>query len=456
MYVSAQAIENNSGDSSTDDSAQLFEQGQNAHARGQLNVAIQLYERAIRVQPEFPEAEYQRAAALLSLNRAPEAERGFRRAITLRPDWALPHAALGDLLARDPSRDAETRTVLQHALQLDASNTSATIALASVLMRGGDARGALDLLRRATMGESVDASTWMMRAAAERALGDLAAASTSLDRAITLNPNDASTRLERAELHLAVGATRDALQDLRIAENIWMREANKNFNLTVRLASLYARAGDTVAALRTLDALDERERASTEVVALRSEITGESTPESRAALEQTLARSSAPSAALLARLGAAYRTSDPQRSLEFYRRAVEIEPRNADYATGYAAALVQARRFEEAIVVLRRIITVAPENYAAHTNLAAALDALGRHAEALVEYQWINRTRPDLAITHYFIARTHDLLGQLPEALAAYETFLARADAQQNSLEIDRVNLRLPNLRNQIRRQGRR
>ena len=38
------------------------------------------------------------------------------------------------------------------------------------------------------------------------------------------------------------------------------------------------------------------------------------------------------------------------------------------------------------------------------------------------------------------------------EALAAYETFLARADAQKNQLEIDKVNLRLPSLRNQIKR----
>ena len=51
-------------------------------------------------------------------------------------------------------------------------------------------------------------------------------------------------------------------------------------------------------------------------------------------------------AALWARLGALYRTVDPPRSLDSYRRAVDLEPANADYATGYAAALVQGRRFE--------------------------------------------------------------------------------------------------------------
>lgn len=438
------------------DPVRLFERGQDAHGRGQLAEALSFYEQAIRVRPEFPEAEYQRAAALISLNRAPEAEAGLRRAITLRANWSLPHAALGVLLARDARRDAEARPVLERALELDANDLNATVALAGVRMRGGDARGALDLLRRATTGESADATIWAMRAAAERATGDASAARVSLDRAIALRSDDATLRLDRAEQRLAAGGRAGALEDLRAAENVWSRASVKNLEMTLRLASLYARAGDAAAALRALDALDERDRNSSDAIALRAALRNESVPEtaeSLAALEQTIAREPR-NAALLARLGAAYRTTDPPRSLEFYRRASDIEPRNADYATGYASALVQARRFAEAVVILRRIIAVAPDIYAAHANLAAALDALERYAEALIEYQWINRARPDLAITHYFIGRAHDLLNQLPEALVAYEMFVARADSAQNEIEIDRVNLRLPILRDQIRRHG--
>ena len=77
-------------------------------------------------------------------------------------------------------------------------------------------------------------------------------------------------------------------------------------------------------------------------------------------------------AMLLARLGNLYRTTDPNRSLDYYRQAVEIDPGNADHATGYSSALVQARRFPDAVAVLRRVLAVAPDNYAAHANLAAA------------------------------------------------------------------------------------
>jgi hypothetical protein len=66
------------------------------------------------------------------------------------------------------------------------------------------------------------------------------------------------------------------------------------------------------------------------------------------------------------------------------------------------------------------------------------------------EYQWLLEARPELAIAHYFIATAHDYLGEYPEALSAYETFMTRADAKTNQLEIDKVKLRLPSLRRQI------
>jgi tetratricopeptide (TPR) repeat protein len=154
---------------------------------------------------------------------------------------------------------------------------------------------------------------------------------------------------------------------------------------------------------------------------------------------------------VLARLGALHRTSDPAKSLDYYRRAAEIEPANANYATGYAAALVQARRFAEAALILRRVVTDSPDHYAAHANLATALDELGQFAEALKEYEWLKRARPDLALIDFLIGIAYDRLGEFRLALVAYESFLARADAQKNQLEIEKVNLRLPSLRNQIK-----
>jgi len=202
-----------------------------------------------------------------------------------------------------------------------------------------------------------------------------------------------------------------------------------------------------------LDALDEKDRKTLEVVALRAEIANDSgsSAEERAALEQLLQRDPQ-NASLLAQLGNAYRRVDPLKSQDYFYRALQIEPKNVSYAIGYAAALVQGRRFAEAEPILRRVISTAPKEYTAHANLALALYEMKRYAEALPEYEWLVATRPEIAATYFFIATAHDNLGEYEPALEAYEKFLARAEPTNNKLEIEKVNLRLPRLRDQIKR----
>src|SRR5216683_7070588 len=96
------------------DPVKLFERGQNVHAKGDLARALALYEGALKLRPEFPEAEYQRGVALVGLGRFPEAEKSFTHAIELRKDWVLPMSALGSLLAR-AERDKEAETILRRA-----------------------------------------------------------------------------------------------------------------------------------------------------------------------------------------------------------------------------------------------------------------------------------------------------------------------------------------------------
>jgi len=101
---------------------------------------------------------------------------------------------------------------------------------------------------------------------------------------------------------------------------------------------------------------------------------------------------------------------------------------------------------------LRRILSVTPDSYVVHANLATALYEQKRFAESLLEYEWVANAKPEIPATYFFIATAHDYLGEYVEALAAYEKFLAVANAQNNQLEIEKVNLRLPVLRNQIKR----
>lgn len=451
QMVCAQTDDDGFGDAAIDP-IKIFEKGQEAHQKGDLQLALEFYEEAIKVRPEFPEAEYQRALALVALDRLPEAEKGFRRAGELRAAWALPQAALGALLVRLNRLD-EAQTPLELALKLDERNAVALLAQTDLLLRKKAARPALEQLlgrlQRATATEGAAGSLWAARGSIERALDDKRAALASFDHALATSPNDTTARMERAQVRASVGDFERAIEDAAAAH----RAAPNSTAASLLLATIQAQAGKIDEAQKTLDALDEAAKRLPEVVSLRNSISaGDSNDAETCQRIEKLLDTDPRNAGMLARLGSCYRVVDPQRSLEYYHRAAEIDPHNIDYASGYMAALVQARRFAEATVIARRILAVAPDNYTAHANLSIALYELKRYGEALTEYKWLLEAKPDLTVAYFFIATIHDYLGQYAEALAAYETFLARANPKDNQLEIEKINLRLPSLRRQIAR----
>ncbi|MFL6335998.1 MAG: tetratricopeptide repeat protein [Pyrinomonadaceae bacterium] len=446
----APAQERDEFDETTADPVKLFNRGQEAHAKKQFERALELYEEALQIKPDFAEAEFQKAAALVALQRLPEAEKSYRRSMELRPTWAMPPAAFGLLLVRTNGREKEAEPLLRRALELDAKNLTATVALAELRARAGDATESATLWHRATELKPGDASLWVSLARAELSAKDSASALKSFGRALEVDAANVDARLGRADLLISSGEKERALEDVRALEPL----AKSDWKLAVAVANRYGLAGKKDDARRIYESLPAEARQSKEGRELDAALTDlpcEETPEARAALEQTITNDPK-NAAALACLGKLERTHNPERSAELYRRAAEAEPRNVDLAVGYAAALVQLRKFAEAVGILERVIAVAPEHYEAHANLAAALFELKLYNRAVSEYKWIERAKPELAVVHFFVAIAHDRLGEYEEALAEYETFLARADAGVNQLEIEKVNLRLPSLRNQIKR----
>jgi tetratricopeptide (TPR) repeat protein len=455
LCVIAAAVSTTLAQTDQDDPVKLFERGQDAHAKSDFKTAIEFYDAAIRLKPEFPEAEFQRALALLLSNRKDEALQGFKRAVELRPDWAFAYARFGSQLSAYFNDDKNAEPILRKAIELEQDNEEALVALADLRARAGDRNEALTLSKRATASKDATASTWRKRSFIEIAAGDRMAALASVDKALALSPSNLGARYDRAKLRLDSGDKLGAYEDLRILDQA---DYANNLPGALELAQMYARAGRNEDALRVLDALPEEDRNAAEVITLRAELSGGdgSTDEERAALEKLLEREPK-NATLLGRLGAAYRRVDPAKSQDYYSRASQLEPANAKFAIGYAAALIQSRSFPEAITILRRVLSKAPDEYTAHTNLALALFESKDFRGAISEYEWIASARPDVVVTYFFLAIAHDNLQEYPEALDAYEKFLARANPASNKLEIDKVNLRLPVLRDQIKRgQGKR
>jgi tetratricopeptide (TPR) repeat protein len=439
------------GDDATDP-VRLFERGQSAQARGEFVKAIGYYEQALKVRPEFPEAEFQRGNALASLGLLTDAEAAFRLAISYKKNWSLPYSALGLVLMRQ-SRDKDAEPFFRQTLTIDSKDAIALRALSELRLRAGDPKEALDLAKRATAKDEAPASAWVTLAIAERANGNKTAAKAALDHALEDEPENVAALMERADLFKDEKNFDLAITDLRAA--VKLKSNDKSVAWT--LFDVLQAAGKTDEALAVAKSSDLPVKQTPAnpggVVGTPEEIEAANSDDpavARKALAKLLEKNPR-SAMLLGRLGASYRTDDPARSLEFYRKAAELQPKAPEYALGYGAALVQARRFPEAANILLQVVKAVPDNYVARANLATALYESKRYAEAVPEYEWILTAKPEIVVAHYFIATAHDYLGEYPEALASYEKFLTVADAKTNQLEIEKVNLRLPMLRRQIK-----
>jgi predicted Zn-dependent protease len=278
-------------------------------------------------------------------------------------------------------------------------------------------------------------------------LGDKTAAKTSIIRALQIAPENPSTRLEHGEILLSEKDFATALDDAKFA----LHSVPDNLQAKLLLARIYAAMGKLDESLKILDSLKAEQKKSPVVADLRRiiSINAVNDTDSIETLGKRL-ESDPKSVVLLGRLCVLTRTTAPLKSLEYCRQAAELEPDNIAHPVGYGAALVQARRFEDAITVLRRILKAEPDNYPARANFATALYEAKHFAEAIAEFNRLLEAKPDVPASYFFLATAHDALGDFTEAMAAYQKFLVLADSKQNQLEIDKVQLRLPSLKRQI------
>ncbi|HTK38351.1 MAG TPA: tetratricopeptide repeat protein [Pyrinomonadaceae bacterium] len=437
------------GSTAVDNAVAMFNQGQDAHEKGDVAAAIGFYEKALAILPEFPEAEFQLGNAQIAVGKADEAEQSFRKCVKLKPEWSLALAKLGEVLVNkyvehqhDQTIYKEASEILQRAINIEPGNFPAYVAMTDLLLNSSpsadDLRSMFEKLKALTDGKmNSPASVWAARGELESALGDRPAAKTSLSRALQINPTDGPALYAAANIALSENDTSRATDLIGQLEPI----TKNRQSLTVLKARLAFANGKPVDALKLLDGITNP---SADAIALKNKIAVAGSTNT-ADLEKQLGTSPKDSA-VLGRLCTLYRVSDPAKALDFCRRASEAEPENVSHAIGYGAALVQAKRYDEAISIFQKLLKFEPSNATIHANLATALFQLRRFPQAKDEYHWLVKNQPDTAITYYFLAIVHDQLREYMDAMANYQEFLKLAKPDESKLEIEKVNLRMPAL----------
>jgi len=425
-------------DDKTQQAIEFFNQGQDAHEKGDLPAALSFYEKALAAFPEFPEAELQRGNALLALKRPDDAEKAFRKALELREDWTLAMSNLGSLLVERGKYD-EAEKLLAKALESDEMNQAAVAAMADLRLRSNaDEKVLRELLAKlSSFSGNVrpTVSVLSAKAAIELRLKETAAAKETAKRVLGLEPKNSSANLILAEIALME-------RDADLGET-YVRAAESAGNITPETKRLRAVAltmkGKKAEALALLESIEKPgEAVRSMIVDLKdgdvADLTG---------LEAKIQRTPDDVNALT-KLCHGFRVSNPMKAIEYCRRASTLEPNELSHAIGFGAALVQAKQFDQAIGLFRKLLTIAPENATIRANLATALFQLKRYAEAKAEFRWLTEKQPDSPAAFFFLGIVHDQLGEYMDALATYQQFLRVADAEKDKLDIEKVNLRMP------------
>ena len=446
---------------SVQDAASLFEAGQKAHEAGKLEEAVRLYGEAIARDASLWQAEFQRGLAYLSLNRFQEARASLTRvneqltqfadspqlrAISVRVQIALGEIALAE------SKYAEAEKSFRRALELNPQAGRAHAGLAEVFVESNKLNDAIAEAKAALAAGDDHAVTYSLLGEALALNRNYDEAMTSFNEALKRQPRDARALRYRAEVFMARRDLPRAIADLQAALAI-----EKTTSTMLRLAELQHQAKQDTEAANLYQQILVAEPANNEArEGLAAVLIGSGKAAEAIAELETLIKAQPNQAALRAQLAALYLLTQPEKALEQYVAAAKLEPSQVSHRIGAGAALVKLRHFQEAVGVLRQVLEQPPPDeqaYFAHTNLGTALFELQDYAGASREYLWIlnhQKDRKRTAVTLYFLGICFDKLNDYEQALKAYEQFLELAQAD-HQLEIDKVKLRLPSLKQQIK-----
>jgi tetratricopeptide (TPR) repeat protein len=182
----------------------LFDLGLAFNALNQYQKALDSFELAIQLQPDFFEAHGNRGAMLAALGRHDDAIESYRKALAIRPDFADAHCNLGSALTQLQRYD-EALASLDHALALRPDYPDALYNRGNALKPLQRFEEALASYDRVIALQPNHADAHNNRGQVLRELERYDEALASYDRALALRPQHVMAHCNAAALRLLTG-----------------------------------------------------------------------------------------------------------------------------------------------------------------------------------------------------------------------------------------------------------
>ncbi len=202
-----------------------YDEGITASMRGEVDVAIECFEKAIRMNNKLSAAYHQLGKCYLRRGDAKRAQALLKQVVQKRPDQTPAQLDYALALLRSGMLE-EARQQYTQVAALKPDDTRALIGLAQVAFEGGDFDRAAGLAENAIQLGGANFAALLLKGKAARLTGDLNGSNAALERAekvveksIELNPSKPEGHYLRAETCFAQERFHAALEHFREAED---------------------------------------------------------------------------------------------------------------------------------------------------------------------------------------------------------------------------------------------
>jgi tetratricopeptide (TPR) repeat protein len=204
---------------------------------GRLQDAVEHYEQALRIKPDYATAHYNLGVALAQLGQMQEAAGHWEQALRLNPDYAKAHYNLGIGLVQ-AGRVQDGIGHYEQAIQIKPDFVDAHYNLALAFRQVGKLNEAIAHFEQALRLNPDDAEAHNNLGIALSRTGQLPEGIRHFERAVQLKPNFADAQSSWGNALLQAGSVAEAIQHYRQALRLQPQSADIHCNLGKALASL--------------------------------------------------------------------------------------------------------------------------------------------------------------------------------------------------------------------------
>ena len=343
--------------------------------QGRTDEAVASFRKALEMDPKLTRARVALAVALTSQRKGTEAVAEARKAVAEDANLAEAHAALGAaILAENPKAWNDAIAEAQDAAFKNPKSAEVQMVVGKIFEADNRFDQAADAYRKAL---TLDPSFAVGRAAlinAQFRKGDLDGALAEALKLAAEAPNSGEAQAQVGEFLLRKGDFARAVAPLQKAVALLSGSADANYYLGKALFS----TGKVKESLAPYKKAAELAPSNLEYRSTYGLVLGmnEQYAEGAAELQKVVSTPGYKDTAGFTNLGYVYRNMTPPKvteSIAAYKKALELDPKNAQAALGLGWAYSAAKMWDDCIAAYQKLIQLDPKfSGAAYTGMAWA------------------------------------------------------------------------------------